>query len=312
MNLSLYLNIENSITTQPGYSIIIYMIIFISFCVVYGVLLMFKGAFAALTLSLILTCSTAFAANVESTGAFTRQGLQALDKNQPQLAIELFKKAIKANESDSCYYLGRMYETGAGVQRDIHKALALFQQGAKLNNPRALNQLGLLYLGSPAVLQDFGHARTYIKRAAEVGLAEAQFNYASLLLEGKVVEMNPEEANSWLHKAAKQSYIPAQLRLARDYQLGVGIKKDDKQAFNWYNKAALHGDPLAQYEVGLRYEKGLGIKANPITAHMYFNLSLAQDYRQALPELRQLTATLSRKQLLAAQEKARNWRPLKN
>ncbi len=258
--------------------------------------------------SLILTTNLLLLSQLVSAAEFSKQGLTAMEKNLPEKAITLFQKGAKAGEAESLFYLGRMYESGIGLDQNMTLALELYQQAADKKYARAINQLGLLHLGAPGVLQNFDKAVIYLSRAADSGNAEAQFNYASLLLEGKVTKMDPVHANKLLKKSAKLGYVPAQLRLARNYQAGIGLKKNADLTFYWYNQAATQGNPYALYQVGLRYKEGDGVEKDSVQAHKYLNISLAKGYQAAMQDLQGLTESLSRKQLLKAQKQAKNWR----
>jgi TPR repeat protein len=258
---------------------------------------------------LFLTANLLLVSQLSIASEFSQKGLTAMEKNQPEKAITLFQKGAKAGEAESLFYLGRMYESGIGMEQNMTLAIELYQKASDKKYSRATNQLGLLHLGAPGVLQNFDKAVIYLSRAADSGNAEAQFNYASLLLDGKVTKMDPAHANKLLTKSAKLDYVPAQLRLARNYQSGIGLKKNSDLTFYWYNRAATQGNPYALYQVGLRYKDGDGVEKDSVQAHKYLNISLANGYQAAMQDLQSLTEQLTRKQLLKAQKEAKSWRP---
>jgi len=258
--------------------------------------------------SLLLIINLILLSHIANASDFSKQGLTAMEKNQPAKAIDFFQKGVKAGEAESQFYLGRMYESGIGLDQNMTLAMELYKKAADKKYARAINQLGLLHLGAPGVLQNFDKAVIYLSKAADSGNAEAQFNYASLLLEGKVTKMDPAHANELLKKSAKADYIPAQLRIARNYQVGVGFKKNSELSFYWYNRAATQGNPYALFEVGVRYKDGNGVEKDSVQAHKYLNLALANGYQDAMQELQVLTKVLTRKELLNAQKEAKNWR----
>ena len=74
--------------------------------------------------TLLLSAPVAQAANQP----YSEKGLAALDKNDVAKAVDWFNKGVKADEADSMFYLGRMYEGGVGVAANMPLAIKLYKQ----------------------------------------------------------------------------------------------------------------------------------------------------------------------------------------
>ena len=73
---------------------------------------------------------------------------------------------------------------------------------------------------------------------------EAQFNLGLLYENGQGVPQDYLQARQWYAKAAAQGYAGAQSHLGRLYEFGHGVTEDYVQAYKWYILGAAHGDTL--------------------------------------------------------------------
>jgi len=111
------------------------------------------------------------------------------------------------------YDVGKLYERGRGVQKDISKAAKWFQKAATAGNASAQARLGILYF------------------------------------EGRGVKQNFQKALKLLNAAAKQNVPSAQFQLANMYELGTGVKQNLHTSIEWYKKADKYGYYLAKAKV---------------------------------------------------------------
>lgn len=63
-----------------------------------------------------------------------------------QKGIEYFKKADRLGNTTAAYYLGQIYESGAGVERDTKIAAAYYEKNAVTDDPNGQYRLGMLLL----------------------------------------------------------------------------------------------------------------------------------------------------------------------
>ena len=130
--------------------------------------------------------------------------------------VQRFNKQNKlANEGNvkAMYDIGKLYERGRGVDKDIVKAASWYQRAATAGNASAQARLGILYF------------------------------------EGRGVEQNYEKALKLLNSAAEKNIPSALFQLANMYELGTGVSQNLQLAVNWYKKADEFGYYLAKAKV---------------------------------------------------------------
>lgn len=118
-----------------------------------------------------------------------------------------------AGNVKAMYDVGKLYERGRGVDKDIVKAVSWFQRAATAGNASAQARLGILYF------------------------------------EGRGVEQNYEKALKLLNSAAEKNIPSALFQLANMYELGTGVSQNLQLAVNWYKKADQFGYYLAKAKV---------------------------------------------------------------
>ena len=72
--------------------------------------------------------------------------------------VQRFNKQLNlANQGNvkAMYDVGKLYERGRGVVRDMSKAADFFKQSANAGNPSAQGRLGILYFEGRGVKQDY-------------------------------------------------------------------------------------------------------------------------------------------------------------
>ena len=133
---------------------------------------------------------------------------------------------LKSRTLESMLRIGRCYETGDGVGKDLAEAVKWYRM------------------------------------AAEQGLAEAAFELSKCYTFGFGVRKNRVTAGKWLRKAAEQGHVTAMFLhghwLLREEGGGVGY--DPREAVKWFRRAAEKGDARAMFELGECYEDGVGVK----------------------------------------------------
>lgn len=120
-------------------------------------------------LLLVLLPPAGFAATIEDAEAAVRRGDYAS-------AIPLYTSLAQAGNAQAMLNLGRLYQKGEGVARDLSRAVAYYTDAAARGNADAQFNLGNLYLLGEGVQQDDDWAFTYYRLAAQQGHALAQKN----------------------------------------------------------------------------------------------------------------------------------------
>lgn len=196
-----------------------------------------------------------------------------------QKALELFKigrfrsafpgfeRAAKIGYPLSQYYLGVLYESGRGIDRDPEEAEKWYLRSASQGYVEAQFRLGSLYYDQGQDPDIVSRAEKYFRMAAEQDHSIAQNDLAQMYHEGLKVKQDLEIAEKWYTRAADQGLALAIYNLGVLYEEKGNTSRYLKQAVKWYRKAAEKNNPDAQFELGLMYENGLGIN---------------QDYKEAL------------------------------
>ncbi|MBI3831970.1 MAG: sel1 repeat family protein [Planctomycetes bacterium] len=121
-------------------------------------------------------------------------------------AFKWWDAAAKKGDALSQYFLGSMYETGEGVQRDYVMAIKWYRKAARLGDESAARSIGVFYL------------------------------------QGWGVDKNYKVAAKWLKQASRKGDKSASLHLGKLYEKGNGVRKNVKKAVELYWKAAQDND----------------------------------------------------------------------
>ena len=181
--------------------------------------------------------------------------------------------------------LGRFYETGTGVEKNVEKAEQIYQLLADKNDADGFNQLAmlkedqgkkqeaiLLYqraieLGSSSANYNLGILYKYnnnykkAKEMFEIAIkkdhsSSAMMSLGDLYFDGFGVEKNMELAEHWYKAAIQADNYLAITRLGILYG---NLEKYD-EAIIYYQEAIKKGDPAAMNSMGLLYQHGFGVK----------------------------------------------------
>ena len=134
------------------------------------------------------------------------------------------------------------FETGMdGYQRGNYAtALSEWRPLAEQGDPSAQFYLGLLYEKGAGVPQDYTAARKWYEKAAAQGYVMAQTSLGVLYEKGAGVPQDYTVARKWYEKAAVRGYAMAQTNLGVLYRSGHGVPQDDMRAYMWFSLAAAH------------------------------------------------------------------------
>jgi uncharacterized protein len=80
---------------------------------------------------------------------------------------------------------------------------------------------------------------------------------------------------------AEQGNVDAQFELGFAYYSGKGVLKDYAKGLKWSQMAAKQGNRKAQAILGSIYADGKGVLKDNLTAHMWFNISSANEHLYA-------------------------------
>ena len=102
--------------------------------------------------------------------------------------------------------LGKMYESGNGVEQDYEKALEYYLLSAEAENPdfKGMRMAGLMYMNGTGVEQDYEKAAECFQKAADSGDVSGAWFLGQLYEQGNGVEQNMEQARACYETAIAQ------------------------------------------------------------------------------------------------------------
>ena len=204
------------------------------------------------------------------------EGIDAIIKGDYATALKELRPLAEHGNAEAQYRLGRMYEFGRGVPKDMAQALAWLRKSAAAGNANAQQELGVMYYAGDGVPHDDAQAVAWFQRAATQGNATAQYNLALMHAKGAGVPADLPLAIAWFRKAAEQGYVDAQFKLGVAYENGEGVAQDNVLAYANFAIAAREGKADA-----LAHRDDIGSKLKP--AQMRQAQALAADWQVGKP-----------------------------
>lgn len=101
-------------------------------------------------------------------------------------------------DADSCFIIGRSFETGCGGECDLEKAIFWYKKSAELGNVDAMFNLGCIYCYDENC-KNLKKGIYYFKFAAKHNLKEAQFNLGHIC----EIKGEKEKALYWYKRARR-------------------------------------------------------------------------------------------------------------
>lgn len=123
-------------------------------------------------------------------------------RSEPETVPELRCRADQGVQAAQVA-LGKRYETGDGVARDVARAVELYERAA-------ISVPANTAIYSPPVKLGGSSRMLFVPNPnAGPGSAEAQYRLGRLLVDGAGVPRDVERGRSLIERAAKQGYVPA-------------------------------------------------------------------------------------------------------
>jgi TPR repeat protein len=214
---------------------------------------------------------------------------------------------------------GPMEDAFAGMHKGCQTAQKYWRSLAERGDASAQFKLGMTYEFGGAygcAPPDLFEAVNWYRKAANQNFRPAEEELASALYLGQGVGKDYREALKWWHRAADQGSANSKLFIGEAYWKGDGVPQDYVEAAKWIREAAASGDMQAQHEIGTMYEKGIGVSRDYVEAYMWLNLAVARwpanaPYRDiAVKDRDRMASKLTPAQLIEAQRRAVEWKPL--
>ena len=150
-------------------------------------------------------------------------------------------QSLKTKTLEKLLRIGRCYETGDGVGKDLAEAVKWYRMAADEGHVQAAFELSKCYTFGFGVRKNSVTAGKWLRKAAEQGHVTAMFLLGHWLLreEGSGVGYDPREAVKWFRRAAENGDARAMFELGECYEDGIGVKKEPDMAYRWFCRAVL-------------------------------------------------------------------------
>jgi tetratricopeptide (TPR) repeat protein len=158
-------------------------------------------------------------------------------------AVELYEKAAAAGDVRAIHSLGRLYEDGDGLPKDLKKANEFYAKAAERGLPDAQLDLGFALMNGVGIDRDAPRGIALLKSASAAGLGRATFNLGVLAMQG--VAGRPSDALDFFHRAVGQGEPRGHRAAAVLFNGGVGVAKNPAAAADELLRAVESDDETA-------------------------------------------------------------------
>jgi uncharacterized protein len=128
---------------------------------------------------------------------------------------------------------------------DYADAIDWMRKSADAQFPEAEFALGKLYETGDLLPRDLSLALTWYEKAANQEHVDAQLETMTAYMMGRGTAQDAKRAAQWAERAAVAGDEGAQYLLATFYEKGDGVERDLQRALQWYSQAARSGDVAA-------------------------------------------------------------------
>lgn len=189
--------------------------------------------------------------------------------HDPKQAAVWYEKALEPRAlvlspqlASPAYRLGKMYQEGRGVSKDLERARTLLKQAAERGHAGAQNDLYVM-LEQGGRPEDWPEALGWLTLAAKADVPSAMCNLGALHSRGAPgVLHDAVEARSMFELAHKEDPEHCGYNLAFALETGLGGPMDLARAHDLYLSVAQSGDKSAMRQLGNMLIEGRGAAKN--------------------------------------------------
>lgn len=173
--------------------------------------------------------------------------------------VQQFKKQLEFAQSgkiQAMYDVGKLYQRGRGVNKNINKAAEWFQKAADAGHAASQAQLGILYFEGRGVPQDYNKAVSLLNAAAKQNVPSAFYQLANMFELGTGVRQDLYQSIYWYKRAQKSGYYLADGKIERlEKRLHTGSVNKDHSKSQAKSTEKLAASPLMQTLLNGRWLK---------------------------------------------------------
>lgn len=171
-------------------------------------------------------------------------------------------------------HVGKMYEEGLEVEKNIDLAIDVYEAIAKDGWPIGYFKIGQIYDLGKYVDKDLEKAKRYYEKGMMLNERECTYNLGMINLK----EGRNEEGVKILEKAIDLNHYEAFNSLGAYYEK----RNDYEKAYFYYKKGEEHESGRSIFGLGVLYENGKGVKKDLKKAKEYYRRSWELGYVTAL------------------------------
>jgi TPR repeat protein len=183
-------------------------------------------------------------------------------KQNPEKAVQYYRKASSMNHSISLNNLAFCYDTGFGVEKNMHTAFHLYEKSANLGYPTAIYNLSRCYSSGEGVSKDPKIAFQLLKKSVKLGDPRGINNLGICYENGEGTKINIKLAVYWFKTGDKYGDDYCRINLARCYEYAIGVEKNYTLSSKLYHKAVKSDLPFSYFNLFRIYSFGQGVKRN--------------------------------------------------
>ncbi|HEX2865918.1 MAG TPA: tetratricopeptide repeat protein [Ignavibacteriales bacterium] len=157
--------------------------------------------------------------------------------------IKVIRKAAEAGSPEAQTMLGRCYEKGIGLKKDLVQAAIQYIRAVRLDSRRA-----------PKLLFDLIQKPEFFRKLKvqlDEKKAEARFAYAGLVALRYNFQIPESDALKLLKDASEEKYIPAIIEMGLCYYTGNLTLQDKQKAITIWKQAAALGSSEAKVRIAI-------------------------------------------------------------
>ena len=167
--------------------------------------------------------------------------------------FKVLLRAAELEDAEAQYYLGTMYYTGDGVEKDYSQALRWFRLAALQGHTKAQFNVGGMYYNGTGIAQDYGQAAKWFRRAAKSGDTNSKSVLGLMYYYGEGVAKDAEMAAKWFREMALSGYEGALYEAASSDMEGFDTLLDFEQCYCWLLIAGPDVSQYAEYAKNMVY-----------------------------------------------------------
>lgn len=188
-----------------------------------------------------------------------------------QKGIKMLKEAVNNGSDEAMCLLGKEYEYGFRMTRNLDKAIKLYEQAAELGNADAIYKLAQLYHSEINCEDHFTIAMDWLNRDEVAYYGDAQYLKGLMYWKGEGVDMDANKAIDCMERAAIfDEHIEANFFLGDLFEFGHRpiydfdyydpryVIADPCRAARYYESAANKGHAESQYSLAKMKLEGRG------------------------------------------------------